>query len=129
MVQWPCYGKLTMTPAPIKPLISSDYLDKIDIRVGTVLAAEDVANSEKLVRLNVDFGDHTRSVLVGMKRERPNPKADLEGRQALFVVNLEPRKMAGELSEGMLFDIGYSDGIVPVLAIPEKPVPSGTRAG
>jgi tRNA-binding protein len=129
MVQWPCYGKLTMTAAPIKPLMSSDYLDKIDIRVGTVLAAEDVANSEKLVRLKVDFGDHTRSVLVGMKRERPNPKADLEGRQALFVVNLEPRKMAGELSEGMLFDIGYSDGIVPVLAIPEKPVPSGTRAG
>jgi len=118
-----------MTPAPIKPLISSDYLDKIDIRVGTVVAVEDVPNSEKLVRLKVDFGDHTRSILVSMKRERPNPKADLEGRQALFVVNLEPRKMAGELSEGMLFDIGYSDRIAPVLAMPEKPVPSGTRAG
>jgi methionine--tRNA ligase beta chain len=118
-----------MTPAPIKPLISLDYLNKIDIRVGTVLAVEDMPNSEKLVRLKVDFGDHTRSILVGIKRERPNPKADLEGRQALFVVNLEPRKMSGELSEGMLFDLGYSDGIVPVLATPEKPVPNGTRAG
>jgi methionine--tRNA ligase beta chain len=118
-----------MTPAPIKPLISLDYLNKIDIRVGTVLAVEDVPNSEKLVRLKVDFGDHTRSILVGIKRERPNPKADLEGRQALFVVNLQPRKMSGELSEGMLFDIGYSDRIVPVLATPEKPVPNGTRAG
>jgi len=118
-----------MTPAPIKPPISLDSLDKVDIRVGTVLTVEDLPNSDKLVRLKVDFGDHTRSILVGLRRERPNPKADLEGRQALFVVNLEPRKMAGELSEGMLFDIGYSDRIVPVLAIPEKPVPSGSRAG
>ena len=49
--------------------------------------------------------------------------------QALFVVNLEPRKMMGEVSEGMLFDIGYADGITPVLAVPEKKVPDGSRAG
>ncbi len=49
--------------------------------------------------------------------------------QALFVVNLEPRKMAGEISEGMLFDIGYADGVTPVLSVPERPVPNGTRAG
>ena len=63
-----------------------------------------------------------------MKKERANPK-EIEGKQTLFVVNLEPKKMAGELSEGMLFDIGYADGITPVLAVPEKPVPNGTRAG
>jgi tRNA-binding protein len=118
-----------MTPAPVKPLISSDYLDKIDIRVGTILAVEDVVRSDKLVRLTVDFGDHTRSILVGMKKERQNPKAEIEGKQALFVVNLEPRKMAGELSEGMIFDIGYADKVTPVLAQPEKPIPNGTRAG
>lgn len=49
--------------------------------------------------------------------------------QALFVVNLEPKRMAGEVSEGMLFDIGYADGIKPVLAVPERPVPNGVRAG
>jgi tRNA-binding EMAP/Myf-like protein len=43
-------------------------------------------------------------------------------------VNLEPKRMAGELSEGMLFDLGYADGITPVLAVPESPVPNGTRA-
>ena len=43
-------------------------LDKIDVRVGTILAVEDVARSEKLVRLRVDFGDHARSILVGMKK-------------------------------------------------------------
>ena len=118
-----------MTPAPIKPSISFEYLEKIDIRVGTILAVEDIANSNKLVRLKVDFGDHTRSILVGMKKERQNPQAEIEGKQALFVVNLEPRKMVGELSEGMIFDIGYADKLVPVLALPEKPVPNGTRAG
>jgi len=44
-------------------------------------------------------------------------------------VNLEPRKMAGRVSEGMLFDLGYEDGILPALALPERPVPNGTRAG
>ena len=53
----------------------------------------------------------------------------IEGRQALFVVNLEPRKMRGVVSEGMLFDIGFADGITPVLAMPEEPVPGGSRGG
>ncbi|MGH9932042.1 MAG: tRNA-binding protein, partial [Pyrinomonadaceae bacterium] len=53
----------------------------------------------------------------------------IEGMQALFVVNLEPRKMMGELSQGMIFDIGYTDGVQPVLAVPETTVPNGTRAG
>ena len=114
--------------APIKPTISLGILDRIDIRVGTVELVEDVEGSDKLVKLTVDFGDHKRSILVGMKQERQNPK-EVEGKQALFVVNLELKKMMGEISEGMLFDIGYADGIRPVLAVPEKHVPNGTRAG
>jgi len=47
----------------------------------------------------------------------------------LFVVNLEPKKMLGLRSEGILFDIGYADGVNPVLAIPEQMVPNGSRAG
>jgi tRNA-binding protein len=103
-------------------------LEALDIRVGTIQKVEEVTGSEKLMKLTVNFGDHTRSILAGMKKERENPR-EIEGRQALFVVNLEPRKMAGEISEGMLFDIGYADGVTPVLAMPEKPVPDGTRAG
>jgi tRNA-binding protein len=118
-----------MTPAPIKPFISVDDLDKIDIRVGTILAVENVANSDKLVKLLVEFGDHKRTIVAGMRKERQDPKAEVEGKQALFVVNLEPRGMAGEVSEGMLFDIGYADKVVPVLAVPEKSIPNGTRAG
>ena len=117
-----------MKPAYVKPAISADLLNQIDIRVGTILTVSDVPNSEKLVALEVSFGDHRRTVLVGMKRERANPH-EIEGKQALFVVNLAPKRMAGIVSEGMLFDIGYSDGITPVLATPETPLPHGTRAG
>jgi tRNA-binding protein len=80
------------------------------------------------MKLTVNFGDHSRTILAGIKKEREHPR-EIEGRQALFVVNLEPRKMAGEISEGMLFDIGYADGVTPVLSVPERPVPNGTRAG
>ena len=115
-------------PAPIKPNISFKEFSKLDIRVGTILLVEDVARSENLVKLTVDLGDHKRTILAGMKNERENPK-EIEGLQTLFAVNLEPRKMMGELSEGMILDIGYSDQITPVLSIPEKPVPNGTRLG
>lgn len=115
-------------PAPIKPIAASAALETLDIRVGTIQKVEEVARSEKLMKLTVSFGDHTRSILAGIKKERSNP-CEIEGKQALFVVNLEPRKMAGEVSEGMLFDIGYADGVTPVLAMPEKSVPDGTRAG
>ncbi len=118
----------TIDVAPIKPDISFDLLEKLDIRVGTIEAVEDVQGSDKLLRLTVDFGDRKRNILVGMKQERANPK-EIEGAQALFVVNLPPKKMMGEISEGMLFDIGYADGLTPVLAIPEKPLPNGSRAG
>lgn len=112
----------------VKPNITLDVLDRIDIRVGTIKSVEDIDKSDKSVKLSVDFGDFMRTILVGMKGERDNPK-EIEGQQALFVVNLAPKKMAGEVSEGMLFDIGYADGIIPVLAQPEKPVPNGTRVG
>jgi tRNA-binding protein len=117
-----------MKVSSIKPTISFNDFEKLDIRIGTIERVEDIRNSNKLVRLIVEFGDHKRKILAGIKQERTDP-TEIEGKQALFVVNLEPRKMMGELSEGMLFDIGYADGITPVLAVPEKPVPNGSRAG
>jgi methionine--tRNA ligase beta chain len=112
----------------VKPNINLDILDQVDIRVGTIVSVEDIEKSDKVVKLTVDFGDFTRTILAGLKKERENPK-EIEGKQALFVVNLEPRKMLGLVSEGMLFDIGFVDGIVPVLAQPERLVPNGSRAG
>jgi tRNA-binding protein len=117
-----------MNPAPVKTLISFDDYAKLDIRVGTITLVSEVARSDKLMKLTVDFGDHTRSILAGIKQERETPQ-DIEGKQALFVVNLPERKMAGELSQGMLFDIGYEDKLNPCLAMPENAMPNGSRAG
>ena len=117
-----------MKPAPIKANVSIEDLQKLDIRVGTIVAVDEVEGSKKLVRLTVTFGDHTRTILAGLKQEREDPR-EIVGRQALFVVNLPPRKMAGLESQGMLFDLGYEDGVTPVLAVPESVVPDGTRAG
>jgi tRNA-binding protein len=114
--------------APIKPLVSIEALEALDIRVGTIERVEEVSRSDKLMKMTVNFGNHTRTILAGIKKERENPR-EIEGRQALFVVNMQPRKMAGEISEGMLFDLGYADGVTPVLVVPERPVPNGTRAG
>lgn len=117
-----------MIPAPVKPTVPFSALEALDIRVGTIERVEEVPKSSKLLRLTVSFGDHQRTILSGIKQERANPQ-ELVGRQTLFVVNLEPRKMAGEVSEGMLFDLGFADGVTPALALPEHPVPDGTRAG
>jgi len=117
-----------VNPAPIKDLITFDDFAKLDIRVGRIIIVSDVKKSDKLMKLTVDFGDHSRSILAGIKQERIDPR-EIEGKQALFVVNLPERKMAGELSQGMLFDIGYEDKLTPCLAIPEIEIPNGSRAG
>ena len=117
-----------MTPAPVKPLISTKTLNQVDIRVGSIKSVQDVPGADRLVQLRVSFGDHVRRIVAGLKPERADPQ-ELVGKQALFVVNVEPRKICGVVSEGMLFDIGFEDGVRPVLATPETPVPDGTRAG
>jgi tRNA-binding protein len=119
---------MTFSPARIKPPVELSDLEKIDIRVGTILSVDEISGSDKLLKLTVSFGDHQRTILAGMKQERDDPK-EIEGKQALFVVNLPPKKLRGETSEGMLFDIGYADGLTPVLATPEKPIRDGARAG
>ena len=119
---------MQFSPSPIKPTITMSDLQKIDVRVGTIKSVDDVEGSSKLIKLLVDFGDQERTILVGMKEERANPR-EIVGMQTLFVVNLEPKKMAGHLSEGMLFDIGYADRLVAALAVPERKVPEGARVG
>jgi tRNA-binding protein len=117
-----------MQPAVVKPRISLSELEKVDIRVGTIEQVENIEGARSEARRSVDFGDHHRSILAGLKGERQDLSA-IEGRQTLFVVNLEPRRRMGETSEGMLLDLGYRDGIDPALAVPERPLPNGVRAG
>jgi len=100
----------------------------VDIRVGTIRAAAPVAATDRLALLRVDLGDHTRSIVTGIRTERASLDA-VVGVQALFVVTLAPRTIRGHVSEGMLFDIGFADGLHPAAAQPDWPVPNGVRAG
>jgi tRNA-binding protein len=71
-----------MKPAPVKQNVTIEELQKLDIRVGTIEAVDDVESSNKLVKLRVNFGDHTRSILAGLKKERENP-SEITGRLSL----------------------------------------------
>ena len=109
-----------------------DFL-KIDIRIGTVLEAEAVPGSEKLIRQIVDFGElGKKQVLSGIKKKyKPS---QLVGKQLIYVVNLEPRKMMGMDSEAMLICAAAEDGAnigqgVPIILKPASKVPNGARVG
>lgn len=115
-------------PAPVKPAVELGTLDRLDMRVGTIVDVENVGSSRKLCKLTVSFGDHERCILAGIRGERDDPK-EIEGTQALFLINLAPKSMAGVTSEGMLLDVGYADSLNPSLLQPERRVPDGTRAG
>ncbi len=112
---------------PVKPEINIEDLYKIDVRVGTVVAAEKVAKSTKLLKLQVDFGPlGTRQILTGMQ-EYYAPE-DFVGVQMSFVVNLKPRKMMGLESQGMVFALGLGEGTKPTFLTPKNPVPNGEGA-
>ena len=89
---------------------------------------QEVKSSDKLLKLMVDLGDHKRSILAAMNKKSVSP-AEIEGQRALIVIDVESRKMAREIFLGIVFAIGYADGIMPVLAIPESSVPNGARVG
>lgn len=85
----------------MKPTITIDDLAKLDLRIGTVVDCVDKEGSEKLLKLTVDFGEEgTKTIFSGIKQwYTPD---DIKGKQFLFIINLEPRKMMNEMSEGML---------------------------
>jgi tRNA-binding protein len=83
-----------MTAAPVKPTISIDVLNQVDVRVGTITSVDNIPGADKLVKLVVSFGDHARTIVAGLKQERADPR-EIAGKQALFVINLAPRKMHG----------------------------------
>lgn len=106
----------------MKPIITIDDFAKLDLRVGTVVECEEKEGSEKLLRLTVDFGEEgTRNIFSGIKQwYKPE---DLKGKQFIFIINLEPRKMMGEFSEGMLL---AANGEKPEPLQASSPVPPGS---
>jgi methionine--tRNA ligase beta chain len=105
-------------------MINIDDFVKVEIRVGTVLEAEEVEGSEKLIRQIVDFGEEKRQILSGIKKwYKP---AQLVGKQFVYVYNLEPRMMMGLESQGMIMASEGKDG-KPILLKPSSKVPPGSK--
>lgn len=102
--------------------ISIDGFLKVELKVGTILEAEDIEGSEKLIKLKVDLGEETpRQILAGVKQWY-KPKY-LIGKQVVVAANLESKTMMGLESRGMVLMAGDE----PILLIPQKQVPAGTR--
>lgn len=110
---------------PIKETIQFDTFEKLDIRVGTVLECEKVPKTDKLLRFLLDDGLKKRIILSGIAAYYPNPE-ELIGKQVCFIANLEPRKMRGLLSEGMILSAENADGSL-VLVAPTKDVMPGSQ--
>ncbi len=110
-----------------KQQISLDEFSKIDVQIGTVQSAERVPDTDKLLRLMVDFGEETgpRQIVSGIAAYVSEPES-LVGRQLSFVTNLEPRVIRGLESNGMLFAVGSGETFAFV--VPDRTVPPGTSA-
>ncbi len=108
----------------IKPQVDFEDFAKLDIRVGTIISADQIDESEKLVKLIIDLGEGKRQILAGIKKFYKIE--DLVNRQIVIVANLKSRKLMGFESEGMLLAAGDKEGN-PVVLIPEKSVPDGAN--
>ena len=112
-----------------KPAITYDDFVKLDLRVGTITEAESHPNADRLLKLQVDLGEETRQVCAGIKQYYEEPQS-LVGKQVVVVTNLEPRKIRGEMSNGMLLAASAMEGEElqdVVLLTPGKPVPAGSQ--
>jgi len=102
-------------------MISFNDFKKMEMKVGMVKKAEEIPNSKKLVKMQVDIGGTMKQVVAGIKEYyKPN---ELEGKQFIFVTNLEPAKLMGELSEIMILAAVKDNKVV--LVCPEKEIENG----
>lgn len=105
----------------MKPIITFEDFTKLDLRIGTVKECVKKEESEKLLRLTVDFGEEgERNILSGIALwYKPE---ELTGKQFVFIINIEPRKLLGEESQGMIL---AADGEKPELLHISSIVPNG----
>jgi len=106
--------------------ITIDEFSKIEARVGKVLTAVAVPDSDKLIRFELDFGEEQPRQILSAIREWYTEPEKLVGKMMLFVVNLPPRKFKGYESQGMLMAVDGIDG-APVFLVPEHPVVPGAK--
>lgn len=104
-------------------MINFDDFAKLDIRIGKVLSAEKIEGADKLLKLEVEFGEEQRQIVSGIAQFYTHE--DLVGKEFPFVINLEPRMLRGVESQGMILAADVDDQ--PVLLQPDKQVPPGSK--
>ena len=108
-------------------MISYDDFAKVEIRVGKILSAEKIPDTDKLLKLSVSFAEeNSRQIVSGIALYFPDP-AILVGKKCMFVANLEPRTIRGFESNGMLFAVSTEDSKFSLLE-PSSDIPEGTKA-
>ena len=114
-----------------KPTITFDDFQKLDLRAATIVSAEPHPNADRLLKLQIDLGDHQRQICAGVKQFY-DPES-LVGRQIIVIANLAPRNIRGEESNGMLLAAsveGEGDELRDVVLLrPDKDVPAGSSVG
>jgi len=112
--------------------VSYEEFKKMDIRIGTILEIEAVPDTDKLLRCQIDFNEKDeegnkkiRQIISGIKEYYPEIEK-LINKQVLYIVNLEPRKIKGFESNGMLMAVDGKDG-APVFLVPEVEVDPGSK--
>jgi methionine--tRNA ligase beta chain len=103
-------------------MITIDDFSKVELKVAEILSVEDIEGADKLYKLEIDLGEEKRQLVAGIKSAYS--KEDLVGKQVIVIVNLEPAKLRGVESQGMLL---AADGEQPIILIPEQKVPNGTK--
>lgn len=106
--------------------ISYDDFVKLDIRVGTIIEAKEHPDADKLLILKIDEGEGKERQLVAGIKKYYTPE-ELKGKQIVFLANLEPKELRGELSQGMILAAGDEEKDIHVVLNPEKPVKNGAK--
>jgi len=104
-------------------MINIDDFAKIELKLGTILSAKPVADTDKLLLLEVDLGVEKRQIVAGLAISYPDP-SQLISKQVAVVTNLEPRTLRGVESQGMILAVSHESG--PVLLYPDKQASPGS---
>ena len=108
---------------PVKPEITIEDFDKIDLRVGEIIEAKKAENSKKLLIFKVKSGNSERQIVSGIAKYY-SPE-EMLGKKVIYIANLKPAKLAGNISEGMLLAAEDKDGNIAMLTV-DKPLESGS---
>jgi len=108
-------------------MISIEDFKKVEIKVGQILSAEKIPDTDKLLKLSVDLGEESpRQIISGISLYFPDCSV-LIGRKCMFVANIEPRTIRGFESQGMILAVATNDGNFSLIS-PNDSITSGTRA-